>query len=137
MPFAMALACFGMDLTFEEALVGATINAAYSLDRHTLVGSLEPGKQMDAVIVNGPAIDLDPRRRLDDPRGDQERESRGLTRRSRRITTDNTEDAGNKPEVSRLRPACPPCPPWSIAGSQRTLNVLVLISHAAHRTLPS
>jgi imidazolonepropionase len=58
MPFAMTLACFGMGLTFEEALVGATINAAYALDRHDRVGSLEPGKQMDAVIVNGPAIDL-------------------------------------------------------------------------------
>ncbi len=58
MPFAMALACFGMGLTFEEALVGATINAAASLDRHDRVGSLEPGKQMDAVIVAGPAIDL-------------------------------------------------------------------------------
>jgi imidazolonepropionase len=58
MPFAMALGCFGMNLTFEEALVAATINAAYSLDRHPLVGSLEPGKQMDAVIVDGPAIDL-------------------------------------------------------------------------------
>ncbi len=58
MPFAMALACFGMNLTFEEALVGATINAAYSLDRHERVGSLEPGKQMDAVVVRGPAIDL-------------------------------------------------------------------------------
>ena len=58
MPFAMALACFGMNLTFEEALVGATINAAYALDRHEVVGSLEPGKQMDAVIVDGPAIDL-------------------------------------------------------------------------------
>src|SRR5207244_3334042 len=58
MPFAMTLACFGMGLTFEEALVGATINAAYSLDRHTDVGSLEVGKQMDAVIVAGPAIDL-------------------------------------------------------------------------------
>ena len=58
MPFAMTLACFGMGLTFDEALVAATINAAYALDRHHLVGSLEPGKQMDAVIVDGPAIDL-------------------------------------------------------------------------------
>lgn len=58
MPFAMSLACFGMNLTFEEALVGATINAAYALDRHDVVGSLELGKQMDAVIVDGPAIDL-------------------------------------------------------------------------------
>jgi imidazolonepropionase len=58
MPFAMTLACFGMGLTFEEALVGATINAAYSLDRHDRLGSLEVGKQMDAVIVDGPAIDL-------------------------------------------------------------------------------
>ena len=58
MPFAMTLGCFAMNLTFEEALVGATINAAYSLDRHLAVGSLEPGKQMDAVIVNGPAIEL-------------------------------------------------------------------------------
>ena len=58
MPFAMSLACFGMNLTFEEALVAATINAAYALDRHDAIGSLEPGKQMDAVIVDGPAIDL-------------------------------------------------------------------------------
>ena len=58
MPFAMALACFGMGLTFEEALVGATLNAAYSIDRHDRVGSLEPGKQMDAVVVSGPAVDL-------------------------------------------------------------------------------
>lgn len=58
MPFAMALACFQMGLTFEEALVGATINGAYALDRHGRIGSLEPGKQLDAVIVDGPAIDL-------------------------------------------------------------------------------
>jgi imidazolonepropionase len=58
MPFAMTLGCFAMGLTFEEALVGATVNAAYSLDRHHAVGSLEPGKQMDAVVVNGPAIEL-------------------------------------------------------------------------------
>jgi imidazolonepropionase len=58
MPFAMTLACFGMDLTFEEALVGATINAACALDRQDRVGSLEPGKQMDAVVVRGAAINL-------------------------------------------------------------------------------
>jgi imidazolonepropionase len=58
MPFAMTLACFAMDLTFEEALVAATINGAASLARDHRVGSLEPGKQMDAVVVDGPAIDL-------------------------------------------------------------------------------
>jgi len=58
MPFVIALACFGMALTFEEALVGATINAAYSLDRHDRVGSLEVGKQLDAVVLNGRAIEL-------------------------------------------------------------------------------
>ena len=58
MPFAMALGCFAMGLTFEEALVAATINGAASLDRHATVGSLEPGKQFDAVLVDGPAINL-------------------------------------------------------------------------------
>ena len=32
MPFVMALACFGMGLTLEEALVAATINAACALE---------------------------------------------------------------------------------------------------------
>jgi imidazolonepropionase len=58
MPFAMTLACFCMDLTFEEALAAATINAAWSVDRADRVGSLEPGKQMDAVLVDGDAINL-------------------------------------------------------------------------------
>ena len=58
MPFVMTVACFAMGLTFEEALVAATANAAYSLDRHHDVGSLEPGKRMDAVVLSGPAIDL-------------------------------------------------------------------------------
>jgi imidazolonepropionase len=58
MPFAISLACFGMHLTFEEALVGATLNAACSLDRQDRIGSLEAGKQMDAVVVDGPAINL-------------------------------------------------------------------------------
>jgi imidazolonepropionase len=58
LPFAMTLACFAMGLTFEEALAAVTINAAYGLDRHDRIGSLEPGKQMDAVLVDGPAINL-------------------------------------------------------------------------------
>lgn len=58
MPFAMTLACFAMELTFEEALAGATINGAYSLDRHDTIGSLEAGKLMDAVLIHGEAIDL-------------------------------------------------------------------------------
>ena len=58
MPFAMTLACFGMNMTFEEALIASTINAAWSLDRASRIGSLEPGKQMDAVLVDGDAINL-------------------------------------------------------------------------------
>lgn len=58
MPFAMTLACFAMGMTFEEALTAATINGAYSVDRHDRVGSLEPGKQFDAVLVDGPAVNL-------------------------------------------------------------------------------
>ncbi|HXE80273.1 MAG TPA: amidohydrolase family protein, partial [Vicinamibacterales bacterium] len=58
MPFAMALACFAMDMTLEEALVAATINAAWALDRAHAAGSLEPGKLMDAVIVRGGLVEL-------------------------------------------------------------------------------
>ena len=58
MPFAMALASFAMDMTFEESLVAATINGAWSLDMADAVGSLEPGKLADAVIVEGDAINL-------------------------------------------------------------------------------
>jgi imidazolonepropionase len=58
MPFAMTLACFAMGMTFEEALNAATVNAAYALNRHERVGTLEPGKQCDAVIVSGSATSL-------------------------------------------------------------------------------
>lgn len=58
MPFAMTLACFAMGLTLEEALVAATANAAYALDRHDRVGRLEPGRQMDVVVVRGDLVDL-------------------------------------------------------------------------------
>jgi imidazolonepropionase len=58
MPFVVALACFGMGLTLEEALVAATINAACSVGREDRVGSIEAGKQMDVVVVNGSVVEL-------------------------------------------------------------------------------
>lgn len=54
MPFAMALACRGMRLTPAEALVAATLNAAYAVGRGTQVGSLEAGKQADLLILETP-----------------------------------------------------------------------------------
>ncbi len=58
MPFAMTLACFAMQMTLEESLVAATLNAAWSLDRADEAGSLEAGKLMDAVIVKGGLSEL-------------------------------------------------------------------------------
>src|SRR5688572_8212201 len=58
MPFAMTLGCFAMGMTLEEALIAATLNAAWSLDRVNEVGSLEPGKQMDAVLIHGGLTDV-------------------------------------------------------------------------------
>jgi imidazolonepropionase len=58
MPFVIALACFGMSMTLEEAVIAATVNAAYAIDRHRDVGSLEPGKLMDAVVIDGQLTDL-------------------------------------------------------------------------------
>jgi imidazolonepropionase len=58
MPFAMSLGCFSMNLTLEESLIAATLNAAWSLDRADAIGSLEPGKLMDAVIVRGELTEL-------------------------------------------------------------------------------
>jgi imidazolonepropionase len=56
LPFAMAVACFSMGLALEEALAGATINAAVSLDVDDEVGSLEPGKWADLVLLRSPRI---------------------------------------------------------------------------------
>jgi imidazolonepropionase len=51
MPFAMTLACFGMGLSLEEALIAATRGGAYSVGRETEVGSLEVGKSADLVVL--------------------------------------------------------------------------------------
>jgi imidazolonepropionase len=47
----MAIACFSMGLSLEEALAAVTVNAAYSLELHGEAGSLEVGKQADLVVL--------------------------------------------------------------------------------------
>lgn len=52
MPFVLSLASTHMRMTPAEAITAVTINAAYSLDRGSEIGSLEPGKHADFVIHN-------------------------------------------------------------------------------------
>jgi imidazolonepropionase len=47
-----------MHMTIEESLVASTINAAAAIDRQATAGSLEAGKPLDAVVVNGPLSEL-------------------------------------------------------------------------------
>lgn len=54
MPFIIALACRYEKLTPAEAIVAATLNAAYSLGLADRVGSLVPGKLADILIANVP-----------------------------------------------------------------------------------
>jgi len=56
LPFAMALGCFAMGLSLEEALAAVTVNAAYSLDLQAEVGSIEPGKRADLVLLRSPRL---------------------------------------------------------------------------------
>jgi imidazolonepropionase len=54
MQMVLSLACTQMRMTPAEAFVASTINAAYALGRGDRVGSLEPGKQADCVLFDGP-----------------------------------------------------------------------------------
>lgn len=52
MQIILSLACAHMRMTPAEALTAATINGAYAVARGGLVGSLEPGKQADLVVMD-------------------------------------------------------------------------------------
>ncbi len=52
MQFVIALACRYLKLTPAGAVAAATINAAHAIQRDHLVGSLEPGKQADLLILS-------------------------------------------------------------------------------------
>ncbi len=54
MPLAMAIACRYQKLTPAEALAAATINAAHAIGLGHRLGSLEPGKQADLLVLDVP-----------------------------------------------------------------------------------
>jgi imidazolonepropionase len=54
MQLVMTLACLNMRMTPAEAISASTINAAHAINRAHLVGSLEPNKQADIVIMDVP-----------------------------------------------------------------------------------
>ncbi len=51
MQFTIALACRYLHLTPAQAIVAATLNAAAAINRADTIGSLEPGKQADLLIL--------------------------------------------------------------------------------------
>jgi imidazolonepropionase len=52
MQFILSLACSAMRMTPAEAISAATINAAYALRRADRLGSFEPGKQADLIMMD-------------------------------------------------------------------------------------
>ena len=52
MQFVLALACRYLRLTPAQAIAAATINAAAAIWRADTIGSIEPGKQADLIILN-------------------------------------------------------------------------------------
>ena len=50
--FMLALACRKMGLTPDQAIAAATINAAAAINRQNAIGSIEPGKQADLLILD-------------------------------------------------------------------------------------
>jgi len=54
MQFAIALACRYLRLTPAQAIAASTINAAAAIARAERIGSIEPGKQADLIILSVP-----------------------------------------------------------------------------------
>ena len=54
MQFVIALACRSLKMTPAQAIAAATINAAHAIRRANRIGSLEPGKQADLLILSIP-----------------------------------------------------------------------------------
>jgi imidazolonepropionase len=54
LPLILTMACTQMRLTPAEAITAATINAAWAIGEAARVGTLEPGKQADFLILDAP-----------------------------------------------------------------------------------
>lgn len=54
MPLMVALACVQMRMLPAEAIVAATLNAAYAINRADEVGSLDIGKKADMIVLDAP-----------------------------------------------------------------------------------
>ena len=54
MQFVIALACRVLKLTPAQAIAAATINAAHAIRRADRIGSIEPGKQADLLVLSVP-----------------------------------------------------------------------------------
>jgi len=59
-PLLFALATLYMDLSPEEAVTALTLNGAAAVDRADTVGSLDPGKKGDLVILEYPSYKFIP-----------------------------------------------------------------------------
>lgn len=56
LPLAMTLACIQNEMAPAEALKGATLVAAMALNRKNRIGSIEPGKRADFVLVEASSV---------------------------------------------------------------------------------
>lgn len=59
-PLTFALACIYMSMSVEEAITALTLNAAAALGRTDSIGTLEPGKLGDVVILDSDNISMLP-----------------------------------------------------------------------------
>ena len=59
-PLMIALGCIYMNLSIEEVITALTINGAAAVDRADRIGSIEPGKQADIILLQCPSIDFLP-----------------------------------------------------------------------------
>ncbi len=110
MPETIAFACSLYGMTPLEALTAATANPAWVLGLDDRLGTLEPGKRADLVLLDGPSFAHVPYRPGHDPvvgHGDRRRAG-GPERASRAVRSRSPaarhERAGREP--GRPRPRC-------------------------------